>query len=105
LSPTSDDLLVSFHNFPLWQHVLRPFRLFPADAGYRTDIDGLLLDIVFRCAVRIKTFCLAVVAEAEYIGEVIDAYSATDTHILIYKWFSCHINYPLFLSVISFLTG
>jgi hypothetical protein len=67
--------------------VLQLFRLFPTDAGYRADIYGLLLDILFRCAVRVETFCLSVVAEAEYIREVIDAYSAIDAHILIYKWF------------------
>jgi len=68
--------------------VLQLYLLFPADAGYRTDIYGLLLDILFRCAVRVETFRLAVVAEAEYIGKVVDTYSATDAHILIYKWLS-----------------
>jgi hypothetical protein len=81
------------------------FRLFPADAGYRADIDGLLLDILFRCAVRVETFCLAVAAEAENIGEVVDAYSAADAHILVYKWFPCHINSPLFLNVVTLFTG
>jgi hypothetical protein len=67
--------------------VLQCLSLFPAYAGYRADINCLLLDILFRCAVRVETFRLAVAAEAEYVGEAIDAYSATDAQILIYKWF------------------
>jgi hypothetical protein len=90
---------------PFGRYVPQLFRLFPADAGYRADIDGLLLGILFRCAVRVETFCLAIAAKTEYIGEVIDAYTTTDAQILIYKWFPCHLSSPLFLAVISLLSS
>jgi hypothetical protein len=72
-------------------------ELFPADAGYRAFINGLKLDFLFSGPVWIKAFRLAVVVNMEYVRKIVDANSASDTHVLIDKCHFCHIVILLFI--------
>ena len=75
-------------------HHVDMFSLFPVDAGYRAHINGLKLDFLFSRPVRVKAFRLAGTRKVEYIGKVIDAYSASDAHLVINNGLFPHIGSP-----------
>lgn len=49
----------------------------------RADIDGVALDYIFRCSLRIVAFRLLILSETKYARDVVYAETATDALILI----------------------
>ena len=64
---------------------------FPADALYRARIN-CILDEFYSGPMRVVNFCNTIVIHPKDIRTTLFTVAASDTLILINKWYSCHDN-------------